>query len=254
MSGVEDLDQYGSWSNDPDYGPVWAPTVIVAGWAPYRFGHWAWVDPWGWTWIDDAPWGFAPFHYGRWAFRSNAWVWVPGAHTATRSMRLRSSHSLAAGDGTPAWPPVAASAGFLLVRMSPTSRPTAPTARAMHNVDVEHIAYVNRNVPGAVTVVSNETFVHGQPTAGAALLLPNDELGRAPVRGAVAPLVPQKESFLGGSFASHGPVAQPPASVMSRPVVARLYSATPGRSPLRRVSRPLQPIPASRLTRQHCRT
>ena len=77
--GVEDLDQYGSWSDDADYGPVWTPTV-VAGWAPYRFGHWAWVDPWGWTWIDDAPWGFAPFHYGRWAFRNNAWAWVPGAH------------------------------------------------------------------------------------------------------------------------------------------------------------------------------
>src|SRR5208337_2313542 len=35
-------------------------------------------------------------------------------------------------------------------------------------------------------------------------------------------LVPQKESFLGSSVASHGMVAQPPASVMSRPVVARL--------------------------------
>ena len=37
-----------------------------AGWAPYRYGHWTWVSPWGWTWVDDAPWGFAPFHYGRW--------------------------------------------------------------------------------------------------------------------------------------------------------------------------------------------
>ena len=36
-------------------------------WAPYRYGRWVWVAPWGWTWIDDAPWGFAPFHYGRWA-------------------------------------------------------------------------------------------------------------------------------------------------------------------------------------------
>ena len=80
MSGVEDLDQYGSWSNDQDFGPVWTPTATVAGWAPYGFGHWAWIDPWGWTWIDNAPWGFAPFHYGRWAFRRNAWVWVPGAH------------------------------------------------------------------------------------------------------------------------------------------------------------------------------
>ena len=20
----------------------------------------------GWTWVDDAPWGWAPYHYGRW--------------------------------------------------------------------------------------------------------------------------------------------------------------------------------------------
>src|SRR5271157_2515277 len=78
MSGVEDLDQYGSWSQDPDYGAVWAPTVVVVGWAPYRFGRWLWVDPWGWTWVDDAPWGFAPFHYGRWAYVSARWCWVPG--------------------------------------------------------------------------------------------------------------------------------------------------------------------------------
>jgi hypothetical protein len=44
---------------------------------------------------------------------------------------------------------------------------------------------------------------------------------RAPMRGAVAPLAPRRESLLGSSFASHGPVARPPASVMSRPVVAR---------------------------------
>ena len=72
---------------------------------------------------------------------------------------------------------------------------------------------------------------------------------RAPVRGAVAPLVPQKESFLGGSFSSHGPIAQPPASVLSRPVVARLTPA-PRQPPLHRVSRPLQLIPANRLTQE----
>ena len=43
------------------------PTTVAAGWAPYHYGHWAWIAPWGWTWVDDAPWGFAPYHYGRWA-------------------------------------------------------------------------------------------------------------------------------------------------------------------------------------------
>src|SRR5439155_1303456 len=62
--GYEDLDDNGDWRDTPEYGAVWVPRRVVAGWAPYRYGHWAWVEPWGWTWIDDAPWGFAPFHYG----------------------------------------------------------------------------------------------------------------------------------------------------------------------------------------------
>ena len=76
--GYEDLDQYGSWSTAPDYGPVWIPRTMPVGWAPYRYGHWAWIEPWGWTWVDDAPWGFAPFHYGRWAYFGGSWAWVPG--------------------------------------------------------------------------------------------------------------------------------------------------------------------------------
>ena len=68
LPGYEDLDDYGTWRTTPAYGAVWVPRRVVAGWAPYRYGHWSWVEPWGWTWIDDAAWGFAPFHYGRWVF------------------------------------------------------------------------------------------------------------------------------------------------------------------------------------------
>src|SRR3984885_1709704 len=76
--GYEDLDAYGSWHTDSTYGPVWVPTGVAADWAPYHTGHWAFVGPWGWTWVDDAPWGFAPFHYGRWAYVGGGWGWVPG--------------------------------------------------------------------------------------------------------------------------------------------------------------------------------
>jgi uncharacterized protein DUF6600/FecR-like protein len=77
VTGYQDLDQYGSWGKDPQYGEVWYPNGVAADWAPYRYGHWGWVPPWGWTWIDDAPWGFAPFHYGRWVDRDDRWAWVP---------------------------------------------------------------------------------------------------------------------------------------------------------------------------------
>jgi hypothetical protein len=76
--GYEDLDDNGDWQQAADYGPVWYPRQVPDGWAPYHNGHWAWIDPWGWTWVDDANWGFAPFHYGRWAYISGRWGWSPG--------------------------------------------------------------------------------------------------------------------------------------------------------------------------------
>jgi hypothetical protein len=76
--GYQELDQNGDWAADPQYGNVWFPRGIVANWAPYRYGQWRWVSPWGWTWVDDAPWGFAPFHYGRWTQIGPRWAWVPG--------------------------------------------------------------------------------------------------------------------------------------------------------------------------------
>jgi hypothetical protein len=76
--GYTQLDDNGAWMQDATYGAVWYPRVAVADWAPYRYGRWEWVVPWGWTWIDDAPWGFAPYHYGRWAQIGPRWAWVPG--------------------------------------------------------------------------------------------------------------------------------------------------------------------------------
>jgi hypothetical protein len=76
--GYQELDRQGVWAQEPGYGYVWYPQVTAADWAPYRYGHWDWIEPWGWTWVDDAPWGFAPFHYGRWALIGSRWAWVPG--------------------------------------------------------------------------------------------------------------------------------------------------------------------------------
>ena len=78
--GSEDLNDYGSWSNTPDYGPIWYPNAVAPGWMPYTMGQWTWVAPWGWTWVDAEPWGFAPFHYGRWAMWGGRWGWIPGPY------------------------------------------------------------------------------------------------------------------------------------------------------------------------------
>ena len=82
MTGAEDLDDYGDWAETPDHGPLWIPRAVAVDWAPYRTGHWAWVAPWGWSWVGHEPWGFAPFHYGRWVQYRGRWGWVPGTRIA----------------------------------------------------------------------------------------------------------------------------------------------------------------------------
>jgi len=78
MTGAEELQDAGTWSEVPQYGRVWYPPV-EQGYVPYRHGHWAFVAPWGWTWVDEARWGFAPFHYGRWVEVRDRWGWTPVA-------------------------------------------------------------------------------------------------------------------------------------------------------------------------------
>ena len=79
VPGSDTLAEYGSWHNVPDYGQVWTPADVAPDWTPYSVGRWSWVAPWGWTWVDAEPWGFAPFHYGRWVQLAGVWSWVPVA-------------------------------------------------------------------------------------------------------------------------------------------------------------------------------
>ena len=85
IAGYEVLESYGNWRTTSEYGPLWSPSVLPVGWAPYRDGRWTWIAPWGWTWVDQAPWGYAPSHYGRWVFYDQRWYWTPGGVT-TRSV------------------------------------------------------------------------------------------------------------------------------------------------------------------------
>jgi len=289
MTGYEDLDEYGDWSYVAGYGTCWRPRVLVAGWAPYHFGHWAWVGPWGWTWVEDEPWGFAPFHYGRWAFASGGWLWVPGP-SVVRPMYapalvawvgggpgLNFSFGFGAGVG---WFPLAPGEVFIPgyrvsrvyvnnVNFTNTRVDIARVTNAYNTVvlnrstTVTNIAYANRNVNGGVTVVSRDTFVNARPVARNVVSVPARELAAAPVAHTVA-FEPVRSSVLGAGR----PVAnRPPAVVTSRPVVALRTPAPMPRSfdqrqalagghlnqqssSLVRQEAPGKPVPAAPVTRQ----
>lgn len=213
MTGYQDLDAYGAWSNAPEYGTVWYPRAVPVGWAPYRYGRWAWVAPWGWTWVDDSPWGFAPFHYGRWVEVRGRWGWVPGAYVA-RPVYAPAlvawvgnagwSVSLNIGSGPAVgWFPLAPREVYVpAYRVSPTYvrqvNVTHVTNVTVINQAVEGqrpVRYAHRESPRAVTVVPTSTLRDGAHVRGSAVSGERSVLreapvtARAPEAGWVAPAV-----------------------------------------------------------------
>ena len=156
---------------------------VAAVWGPFRYGHWAWVSPWGWRWIDDQPWGFAPFHYGRWALWQGRWAWVPGTYAA----RPVYAPALVAWTGAmPAAPGVSVSlsigSSVGWVPLAPREvyvPPYAVSNTYVRNVNITHVTNVTEienvtrvvyrqggaTVPASGTVAGRSLALAGNPRA-----------------------------------------------------------------------------------------
>ncbi len=238
MVGYDDLDDHGDWRTVTEYGAVWVPRGVAVGWAPYRYGHWVWLEPWGWTWVDDAPWGFAPFHYGRWVY-VGYWAWVPGP-VAVRPVyapalvawvggpRFSMSVSFGAGAAGVAWFPLGPREVYVpAYRASPAyvnrvnvTNTTIVNNINITNINVTNVRYVNREVPGAVTAVPQGVLSGARPVQSAAVAVPVNAIRSAQVMNN-APVAPSRQSVL-GAVPAGGRVAQPPAAAQNRAVVAKL--------------------------------
>ncbi len=248
MTGYEDLDDSGSWSYAGNYGPVWYPTAISAGWAPYRYGHWVWVAPWGWTWVDDASWGFAPFHYGRWCQIGGRWGWIPGP-VAVRPVYAPAlvafvgggggfhfSAALGGGAGV-AWFPLGPGEVFVpAYHVSRTYVNQVNVSNTVVNVtkvtnvyntytttnvtNVNRITYVNQT---NVTAVSRETFVNARPVSRNVVAVQAREVEQAPISH-MSGVEPARGSVMG---AGKPTTVAPPARVVSRQVVAQHAPVAP---------------------------
>jgi hypothetical protein len=72
------LAPHGRWVDTPEYGRVFVPAGVPAGWQPYSDGRWVY-GPHGWTFVSDEPWGEITYHYGSWdQWDDLGWFWVPG--------------------------------------------------------------------------------------------------------------------------------------------------------------------------------
>jgi hypothetical protein len=242
IPGYSDLDDYGTWREEPEYGHVWYPTVVEVGWAPYSYGYWNWVGPWGWTWVDYSPWGFAPYHYGRWAFVGGAWGWCPGPIYAAPFYGPAFVGFIGGGGWSVGfgfgggW---GGGIGWFPLGWGEPYHPWFHCSETfVRNVNITntHITNVNilnssnnnfnyayaRNVR-AVTATTREGFVSGQRVNRGVVSVNEASLRNARVTNSVA-LTPTKASFTGAASA-RGHVATPPSTVANRTVVARTAPA-----------------------------
>jgi hypothetical protein len=239
--GYEDLDDNGDWRDDPSYGHVWFPTHVEVDWAPYHTGHWDWIAPWGYTWVDDSAWGYAPFHYGRWVTVGGRWGWIAGP-VEVRAVYAPALVVFVGGGpggfgGNVGWfplgprevyvPPYQVSRGYMTrVNVSNTTVNTTVVTNVYNttiinkSTTITNVTYANRDVRGAVTVVPQRAFAGAQPVARAAVAVNEQQLRGASINARVA-VAPTRESVLGAKASTAGHVTAPPAAVMNRQVIAK---------------------------------
>jgi uncharacterized protein DUF6600 len=244
IPGFEELDDYGTWEDVPEYGPVWYPAGVAVEWVPYRFGRWVWVGPWGWTWIEDEPWGFCQFHYGRWAHIGVAWGWVPGpivplpvyapAFVAfvggpgfSISVGVGGAVGLAAwfplGPGEPFFPWYHYGGDYLRV-VNITNIHVTDITRVINVTNVNNIDYAYRTV--AATAVRADVFRSGQPIARNVVHVPPERLERAQV--VPHPNInPMRQAVLPGKPVSAPPVRPVHLATAPRPAAASVAKAAP---------------------------
>src|SRR5437660_1200981 len=231
MVGYDDLDDYGDWRDEPEYGHVWYPREVAVGWAPYSYGYWNWVGPWGWTWVDYSPWGFAPYHYGRWNYFAGGWGWCPGPIYGPPVYGPAFVGFFGGGFGfgvgwfplgfgEPFFPWFGCSHNFITVI---NVHNTFIRNTNVFNTNIHNVNFVNAHNVNAVTVANRNAFVNGQAINRGATHLTPAALRGAQVTNSVG-IKPTPHSAL-GSVNTRANVAKPPASVQSRAVVARTAPA-----------------------------
>lgn len=253
VPGAADLDSYGDWQPQTEYGAVWFPRDVPADWEPYHYGHWINRQPWGWVWVEDEPWGYAPFHYGRWVRYHERWGWVPGP------VNVRPVWSPAlvvfaggGGGGLSMWFPLGPGEPYRpWYRCSPRyidqvnitnirEAPRVHVERSYVNIvnvtNVTNITYVNKTY---VTAVPRDDFASGRRVRDVAVRVDPRQMQQ--VHALAQPQVaPPPRPII-----SH-PVAHPVPVSIQRPVLinqqGKQIVARPGAAPVAPPVRPAPPV------------
>ena len=236
IPGYDDLDDYGDWTPTPDYGPLWFPHSTAADWQPYTAGHWAYIPPWGYTWVDEQPWGYAPFHYGRWVQWRGRWGWAPGPPRVRPVYAPAFVAFVGGGSGVAAWFPLGVGEPYVpwyhcspayVRRVNVTNVNitvihnetvvnnynvfvrNVNTVRTVNDIHVDNVNYVNRQ---HVVAVRADAMSSGAGVRTAVVHLnaqQQQQLVRAPVAVARPPVEPPTHPTVGPRANISRPVARP---------------------------------------------
>jgi hypothetical protein len=254
IPGAADLDAYGDWDAQTEYGPIWYPRSLPADWSPYHYGHWVNRAPWGWVWVEDEQWGYAPFHYGRWISYRGRWGWVPGP-VAVRP--VYSPALVVFAGGVPfggaqvtAWFPLGPGEAYRpwypcspryidqvnITNIRESSRVRVQTTY-VNVVNVTNVTYINQT--RAVTVIKRDDFVAGRPVRNVAVRMDPGQMQHVqPIARPQLP-PPTQQSFI------TRPVAHPVRVASQRPAVinqrGQFVAERPGAAPVQPPVRPVAP-------------
>ncbi len=229
-----DFDAYGRWVRVPDYGWVWTPVYLSAGWAPYRHGRWMWIGG-DYVWISYDHWGWTPHHYGRWVFASGfGWCWVPPHRGAVYW-----------APGWVAW--VHSHPQVAWVPLAPSEIYYGYGHYGPHSVNLLQVnihktlikpAYRNARIEGAVTAVHHDGFLKGRP---AELRLKDNPFLREEIRPGRPEIKPERATF--APIIKDIPRAARPPAALEGIEIRRLQETRPlVKEPARPVFRPEAPV------------
>ena len=216
-----EFDNYGNWVYVATYGYVWTPFVVTAGWAPFSVGSWDWMGG-NYVWISNEPWGWVPYHYGRWAFRAGiGWFWVPPE--PQQAFWCPGAVAWNYTSNYVSWVPLAPGETYY------GNGYYGPHSVNMRNggepVSHKQVIYSNARITNAVTVVSRQTFASGN--AYRKLQIPEN------------PFLKARYTY----------IQKPPERMGAQPANQFRQAAQPGlpNSGTRMISRPQQPRNGFRL-------
>lgn len=235
--------------------------------------------------MDDAPWGFAPCHYGRWTYIGSRWGWVPGPLVVLGGRRVAVVRpvyapalvafigggswgvGLAVGGPAVGWVPLGprevyvpgyrvSQNYFRTVNVSNTTVVNNVNITNVYNTvyvnrNVTNVRYVNVNAPNAVTAMPQDAFATGRHVSRVGVTVPRAQVAHAQtlpvtVTPPVAHTRQAVAAVVGGE--AGGPASGPRRSCPGRGETGAAGSARRTAAPVR-VAPPVRPavvsLPAS---------